>query len=303
MKYMKSYYCFLCNEYHENPFTKEHFIPKSINGLDKQWLPVCEKGNQKSNIIFDNNVRDILYMSRFQDTGVLKREGEALLNDGTLKQYKFAYKESKPLPTESLFQYFYDKKTSTNIPSEKIFAIKFFVGLNKIEQENYCRGLAKISIGSLVFLLKENKVSYDIIKQICSQLSIDCLRHVALNLNWTKKTTIVAKFSLGRSDIVEQLHKSCNNQKICNHSIQILFAKDNINIKGMLYSRYGWELNLKNNILINTNKPFILENPINSLSVQNGKRDLTLSKDYICVKNPKYKGNEPDTPKHWQNNR
>ena len=33
-----TYYCFLCNKEHEDSPTKEHFIPKAINGPEDQWF-------------------------------------------------------------------------------------------------------------------------------------------------------------------------------------------------------------------------------------------------------------------------
>ena len=85
-----AYYCFLCNENHDDsiPKDREHFIPRSINGPEHQWLPVCKASNTRSNTIFDNNARDLFFWKRFLETRSLKRYGEALLADGSLKLYR-----------------------------------------------------------------------------------------------------------------------------------------------------------------------------------------------------------------------
>jgi hypothetical protein len=107
-----TYYCFLCNENHGDSPTEEHFIPRSINGPEDQWLPVCEASNTRSNSIFDNYVRDILYMARHQNTKILKRTGDALLGDGTLKRYKFSYDEPRALKGGDAFHYFFDNESN-----------------------------------------------------------------------------------------------------------------------------------------------------------------------------------------------
>ena len=296
------YYCFLCNENHAYPFTEEHFIPKSIGGLKGHWLPVCETSNAKSNSVVDNDIRDILYMTRHQNTKILKRSGEALLSDGILKRYKFSYNESKTLNSGDAFNYFFEIESKTRIPSKDVYAIKFSVGLNQIEKENFCRGLAKMSIGSLAYLLSNEEVLDETIKQIFSQTSIDSVRHFVLNLPWSGKP-IYHRFSLGCTDVISNLQSSCKNPMISNHVIQIYFQENNlIHIEGMLYSKYGWQLNLSNAILTNIGKNFLrLENPIFDMPAPKDQRDMTLSQDSICIINPYYKGKVPIIPKDWTN--
>ncbi len=295
-----TYYCFLCNQNHENSFTEEHFIPKSINGPKNQWLPVCKTSNTISNLIFDNDIRDILYMARHQKTKILKRSGEALLSDGTVKRYKFSYDESKALNNGDAFHYFFEVESNKRIPSKDVYAIKFFVGLNQIEKEKFCKGLAKISIGSLAYLLRNEGFPDKIIKQIFSQPSIDSIRHFALNLPWSGKL-IYHRFSLGCTDVLSQLQSTCENQKISNHVIQIYLQENNlIHIEGMLYSKYGWQMNLSNTILTNIGK-LRLENPISDMSAPKDQRDMTLSSDAICIINPHYKGKAPIIPEDWTN--
>lgn len=297
-----AYYCFLCNEDHEDSMTEEHFIPRSIDGPNSQYLHVCETSNARSNTVFDNDVRDILFMARHQKTRVLKRTGEALLSDGTLEQYKFSYDDSKPLSsTRDAFQYFFDLDTNKHIPSKDVYAIKFSAGLNQDEQLKFCRGLAKISIGSLAYLLKKEGISDDTIKQIFSQESIDSIRHIALKLNWTGNS-VYHRFSLGRTDIISVLQGSCSNTSTSNHVVQISFQKDNtIQIRGMLYSKYGWQLDLPNNISIGLSD-LRLENEISNVtSNPENQRDLTMSLDSIVLVNPDYEGEKPDIPEYWEN--
>ena len=40
-----TYYCFLCNDEHDDSSTEEHFIPRCIDGPEHQWLPVCRDGS------------------------------------------------------------------------------------------------------------------------------------------------------------------------------------------------------------------------------------------------------------------
>ena len=295
-----AYYCFLCNENHENSFTEEHFIPRSINGLTDQWLPVCKTSNTISNSVFDNDVRDILYMARHQNTRILKRSGEALLSDGTLKRYRFSYDESKALNSGDVFHYFFERESNTRIPSKDVYAIKFSVGLNQMEIEKFCRGLAKMSIGSLAYLLRNKGVQDETIKQIFSQTSIDSVRHFALKLPWSGKQHC-HRFSLGRTDVISKLQSSCKSTRISNHVIQICFQENNlIHIEGMLYSKYGWKLNLSNNVSTNIGK-LRLENPISDMSAPKDQRDMTLSPDSICIINPNYKGQIPNLPEDWSN--
>ena len=295
-----AYYCFLCNENHEDSFTKEHFIPRSIKGLKDQWMPVCKTSNTISNSVFDNHVRDILYMARHHNTNILKRSGEAILSNGTLKRYRFSYDESKALNSGDAFQYFFEKESNTRIPSKDVYAIKFSVGLNQTELEKFCRGLAKISIGSLAYLLRNEGIQDEIIKQIFSQTSIDSVRHFALNLPYSGKQ-IFHRFYLGRTDVISKLQSSCKNPMISNHVIQIYLKKNNlIHIEGMLYSKYGWQLNLSNRVLTNMGK-LRLENPISDMSAPKDQRDMTLLTDSICIYNPNYKGKIPNIPEDWKN--
>src|SRR5271157_1413792 len=103
-----SYYCFLCNEHHDDSLTEEHFIPRSIDGPENQWLPVCDVSNTRSNLIFDNEARDMLYWVRFENTRALKRLGEALLADGALRPFRFSYFEGLEPQVNAAFQYIYD---------------------------------------------------------------------------------------------------------------------------------------------------------------------------------------------------
>lgn len=296
-----TYYCFLCNKDHEDSQTKEHFIPRSIKGPENQWLPVCTTSNTRANSVFDSGARDILYLARHQQTGILKRMGDALLSDGTLKQYKFSYDEPKALKDcGAAFQYFFDRKSNKKMRSSDIYAIKFSIGLTREEQQSFYRGLAKISIGSLAYLLMEEGIKDEIIKQIFSQTSIDSIRHFALDLPWSG-IPIYHKFSIGRTDVLSRLQSSCKNPLVSNHTIQITFQENNsILIQGMLYSKFGWELILSNNISLDIGE-LRLENTISDLSVPEDLRDISLSPDSICLINPNYNGKEPAIPQSWRN--
>ncbi|MDH4202932.1 MAG: hypothetical protein OEV87_08560 [Phycisphaerae bacterium] len=148
-----SYYCFLCNDQHDDSSTEEHFIPRSIDCPEHQWLPVCESSNNRSNLVFDNNARDILYWVRFKKTRALKRTGLALLADGSAKRFKFSYLDKLEPDRHTEFSYIFDRETNEHIPSQKVVAVVFPVGLLPDEQISFCRGLAKISIGALTYLL------------------------------------------------------------------------------------------------------------------------------------------------------
>ncbi len=297
-----AYYCFLCNKNHEDTSTEEHFIPRSINGPEDQWLPVCKISNARSNSVFDNGVRDILYMARHQNTNILKRTGDALLTDGSLKQYKFSYDEPKALEGAAAFRYFYDRELSTKIESSTVYAIKFSVGLNQQEQLTFCRGLAKMSIGALAYLLLKQGVQTETVRHIYSQTSIDSIRHIALDLPWAGKS-VAHRFSLGRTDVLSRLQATCKNPQISNHVIRITFEeRKSIHIEGMLYSKYGWLLELSNDVIVEQNE-LRLENSIADIPAPAMLRDLTLSPDSICIINPNYKGEQPLLPKHWINER
>lgn len=295
-----AYYCFLCNDRHDDLPTEEHFIPRSIDGPEHQWLPVCQSSNTRSNSVFDNDARDILYWVRFKNTNALKRSGQALLSDGTLKPFKFSYYEDSEQVKDSAFRYIFDRETNTKIPSENVYAIAVPVGLNPEEQKTYCRGLAKISIGALAYLLKNQGIDDSTIRKIFLQTSIDSIRHFALDLLWTEKA-VALRFSLGRSDVLERLQGSCENQRTRNHVIKIVFKENNsIHLEGMLYSQYGWVLDLSNQISIEEQE-LRLENSILNMDAPVSLKDLSLSPDRICIINPDFTGQHPDIPLHWRN--
>lgn len=294
-----SYYCFLCNKDHDGSPTKEHFIPKSINGPEHQWLPVCESSNKQSNDVFDNEARDILYWIRFKNTRALKRTGLALLSDGSAKRFKFSYLDKFESERHTEFSYIFDRETNEHIPSQKVSAIVVPVGLFSDEQEIYCRGLAKISIGAIAYLLIKQGVEQKTIQQIFSQPSINVIRHFALDLPWPGRTRAM-RFSLGQSEVIEKLHRSCKNQLVRNHVVEICFKKKNtIQVEGMLYSQYGWRLGLTNHIPIEHSE-LRLENPIGHMKVPDEFKDLTLTKDAVCIANPEYSGNKPEVPPNWR---
>jgi hypothetical protein len=239
-----AYYCFLCNRDHDDSPTEEHFIPRSIDGPEHQWLPVCEASNNQSNSVFDNDARDILYWVRFQNTRELKRTGEALLGDGTLRGFRFSYREDFAPERSTAFRYIFDRDTNAHIPGEHVYAVAFPVGLMAHEQETFCRGLAKVSIGAMVYLLKRQGLESQTIRRMLLQRSINAMRHFALDIAWPGET-VAMRFSLGRGDVLEQLHRSCQNQDVRNHVVRIVFREeDSIHVEGMLYSQYGWVLDL-----------------------------------------------------------
>ncbi len=294
-----AYYCFLCNDNHEDPSTEEHFIPRSINGPEHQWLPVCEDSNVRSNSVFDNDARDILYWVRFQSTRALKRSGEALLRDGTLKRFNFAYHNDLEPESDTAFGYIYDRETNVNIVPDDVYAIAFPVGLVAEEREKYCRGLAKISIGALAYLLKRQGVEDQVIRQIFLQTPVEAVRRFALNLPWPENADEI-RFSLGRSDVLTRLQRSCENSLIRNHVISISFQEENsIRVEGMLYSQYGWVLDLSNRIAVEDHE-LRLENPIADMDAPMDLRDVILSPDSICIVNPDYIGQTPVIPQHWR---
>jgi len=295
-----TYYCFLCNDNHNDVSTQEHFIPKSIDGPENQWLPVCAYSNTRSNFIFDNDARDMLYWVRYHDTKALKRSGEALLADGSLKLFKFFYHEDLDPEVSTGFRYIYDIKTNTQIPCENVYAILFRAGLDNCEKEKYRRGIAKISIGALAYLLKNQDVDDLTIRQLFTQPSIDAFRHYALDLPWNGKE-VALHFSTGRSDVLERLQSSCKNKQCRNHVINISQEKYLLHVEGMLYSQYGWELNFSNHIPIKKRKLF-LENPIIRMKAPATLSDKSQSLDAIVIINPDFKGQPPDLPNHWKNN-
>lgn len=295
-----TYYCFLCNKYHEDSPTEEHFIPKSIGGPKNQWLPVCGTSNSRSNNFFDKHVRDILYMVRFQNTEILKRTGDALLRDGTTCQYKFSYNEPLALKKGNAFDYFLDKESKIKIPNSDIYAIKFPVGLTPEEQEMFCRGLSKMSIGALAYKLRNKGIQDETIRKIFAQPSLDSIRHFALNLPWLGNGTFY-KFSFGRTEVLFLLQCSCSEPFLSNHVIRITIQENNnFQIEGMLYSRYSWILEISNDISIGIGE-FRLENPIYGMSVPRSLHDKTLSPNQICIFNPQFRGQRPGLPQSWKN--
>jgi len=294
-----SYYCFLCNENHDDSFTEEHFIPRSIDCPENQWLPVCESSNNRSNLVFDNDARDILYWVRFKKTRALKRMGLALLVDGSAKRFKFSYLDELEPERHTEFSYIFDRETNEHIPNQKVSAIVFPVGLLPDEKISLCRGLAKISIGALTYLLIKQKVAPETIKQMCSQPSVNVVRHFALDLPWLGRTRAM-KFSLGQSDVLEELHCSCKNQQVRNHVVKICLKKKNtIHVEGMLYSQYGWRLAFTNHIPIEYSD-LRLENPIDHMKAPENFKDLTLTLDAICIANPEFTGPKPEVPSNWR---
>jgi hypothetical protein len=294
-----SYYCFLCNDQHDDSSTEEHFIPRSIDCPEHQWLPVCESSNNRSNLVFDNNARDILYWVRFKKTRALKRTGLALLADGSAKRFKFSYLDKLEPDRHTEFSYIFDRETNEHIPSQKVAAVVFPVGLLPDEQISFCRGLAKISIGALTYLLMKKDIPTETIKQLCSQPSVNVLRHFALDLSWSGKTRAM-KFSLGQSDILKKLHLSCENQQVRNHVVKIYFMNEKtIQVEGMLYSQYGWRLEFTNHIP--TKHPELrLENHVDHMKAPDELKDLTLTLDAVCIANPEYKGFKPEIPVNWR---
>jgi hypothetical protein len=250
--------------------------------------------------VFDNDARDILYWARFQNTRSLKRSGEALLGDGALKRFKFSYYEDLVPETSTAFRYIYDRETNDHIPGEHVYAIAFPVGLKLDEQKTFCRGLAKMSIGAIVYLLNKKGVNDPTIREMLSQPSVNAIRHFALNLQWSGET-VAMKFSLGRSDVLDRLQRSCERQNIRNHVLKFVFQeKYNIHVEGMLYSQYGWVFDLSNRISIGESE-LRLENSISHMNAPDRLRDMTLSPDAICIVNPDFIGQQPDIPQHWRN--
>jgi hypothetical protein len=73
-----------------------------------------------------------------------------------------------------------------------------------------------------------------------------------------------------------------------------------IRIEGMLYSKYGWQLDISNNVFIDLGV-LRLENAISDMSAPEDLRDLILSPDSVCIINPHYKGPKPTIPQGWRN--
>lgn len=294
-----TYYCFLCNEKHDGESTDEHFIPRSIDAPEAQKLPVCSKMNTRANSIFDSHARDILYIVRFRDTRDLKRHGEAVLCDGTLKPFRFCYRERNvTCASDSEFAYIFDIAANELIPDEEVYAIRFNVGLAPREVEILCCGFAKITLGAMVFLLQREKVSQEDILRLLSHTEYNILRHVALGLPWTHQPLGV-RFSLGNSHVLQDLQSSSDCEEVRNHVVRLGIDESVVQVDGMLYSQYGWQITLPSHAAVPA-KTLRLENKITDMPVPEPLRDLSLCQDSICVVNPAYTGKVPPLPKHWR---
>jgi hypothetical protein len=295
-----SYYCFLCNATHDDQPTNEHFIPRSLKAPEKQHLPVCNEKNERSHYVFDNDARDILYWPRFQETGELKRSGEALLAGGSLRCFRFSYREDPVTSKEGTeFRYIVDKDTGTHIPPETVYAIGFPVGLPPDEKQTTCRGLAKISLGTLVYRLRENEVAEKSIALLLSQEPFDALRHFSLDLPWSGRRMDL-KFSLGSSERLQRLQNRCESKQTRNHAVAIQVNHNEIHLEGMLYSQLGWAIRIPSKSSIGVHQLW-LENPILEMDCPDVVRDLSLSNDFICILNPGFEGPTPELPEHWKN--
>ena len=295
-----SYYCFLCNATHDDQPTNEHFIPRSLKAPERQYLLVCGEKNERSHSVFDNDARDILYWPRFQNTGELKRSGEALLTDGSLRRFRFSYREDPVASNEgSEFRYIVDKETGNRIPQETVYAIGFPVGLPPDEKQTTCRGLAKISLGALVYLLKENEVGEELIARLLSEEPFEALRHFSLDLPWSGRRMEV-RFSLGSNERLQRLQNRCKSNQTRNHAVAIQVNHDEVHLEGMLYSQLGWATRIPNKSSVGEHQLW-LENPIPEMSCPDVVRDLSLSDDFICILNPGFEGPTPELPEHWKN--
>lgn len=295
-----NYYCYLCNEVHEGTPTREHFIPRSMCVPQSQWLPVCEASNGRSNTVFDSDSRDLLYWARHQNTSAVGRSGEALLSDGTLKDFKFSFIETLAPDDTARFDYIRDVGRGEGIPSEKVFAIMFPIGLAPNEKEQYCRGLAKISIGALAYLLKDQNMADEQLRGVFSHSSIDALRNFALNQP-VQGGPIGLRFSLGCTDVVSRLQSTCVDQGKRNHVVEVSVKADgSIHIEGMLYSMYGWALDCSSEPMLEQ-QILRLENIIENMDAPETFKDTTNSPDRICLVNPHYSGVFPEVPSHWKN--
>jgi hypothetical protein len=295
-----AYYCFLCNQVHAGIPTEEHFIPRSIDGPEAQKLPACEEMNALANSIFDSNARDILYLVRFCGTRNLKRYGEALLADGTVKPFRFCYKErfveSAP---HSEFSYIFDIAENHLIPKEEVYGISFRVGLIERDVNTFCCGIAKITLGAIVFLLQREKVPQEVIIQLLSQTPYKAMRHVALRLT-SHNEPVNVRFSLGSSAVLESLQSSSANPELRNHVVRVAIGEATTQVDGMLSSQYGWRIELPSHSAIPA-QMLRLENPIAETKAPEPLRDLALCRDSICVINPQYEGTPPALPIHWKN--
>ncbi len=293
------YYCFLCNRYHICNFTEEHFIPRSIDGPRKQWLPVCVKTNRKSNDLIDKKIRDIFYWERFSQTGAVKRNGVALLRDGNQVPYKFSYMENNVSEKASVFNYFINSINNTKIPQKDVYAIVFPVGLLIHEQEVYCKAIIKMTIGALVYCLLSRGIKKSVIRKICSNQKMMNLRRYTLNLK-PQEALFKKEIELGQTNILESLQKRCQNPSVRNHAINIVFKTNSLVAEGMLYSKYGWKINIECNFCPQLEDIF-LENPLKLTLSTSDLVDKTLSPDRIIIINPDYVGTKPEIPDVWKN--
>ena len=102
--------------------------------------------------------------------------------------------------------------------------------------------------------------------------------------------------------VLERLHNRCENSNVRNHVIEISFLKNGvIRVEGMLYSQYGWKLDLSNQVEV-AERQLRLENPIPSMVAPDMLQDLSLSPDAISIVNPDYIGEIPDIAEHWKPN-
>jgi hypothetical protein len=108
------------------------------------------------------------------------------------------------------------------------------------------------------------------------------------------------RFSLGRSDVLVRLQRSCDNPQKRNNAITIDFLEDKvIHLEGMLYSQYGWALDLPNRVRI-THSSLRLEDSIAEMPAPGDLCDKGLSLDSIWIINPGYIGPKPKMPKQWK---
>ena len=294
------YYCFFCNEEHDGEPTEEHFIPRAIDAPASQWLPACSDMNTRSNDLFDKKARDILYFVRFKDTQELKRLGEAVLSSGCVKPFRFSYKENvTEKSVDSAFAYIFDRDTNARIPKNEVYAIRFLVGLSEVERDTFLRGVAKITLGALVFLLQREATPAADIKRLLAGELYSAIRHFALQLNWPGEEVPV-KFSLGSRRLLDRLQTACSSSRHRNHVVQASIRESRVRVEGMLYSEYGWKIVLPNQARLPP-ATLRLENAIPSMPAPGILRDLVLSRNSICIVNPDFNGEPPELPESWQN--
>ena len=139
------------------------------------------------------------------------------------------------------------------------------------------------------------KMPTTLLRRLISRFSLSC----GLGLPQLRDA-VAGLLSLGRSDVIVRLQHTCSSQEVRNHVVEISFQEGRICIAGMLYSAYGWVLELSNQVPIES--PILrLENPITHMEAPEQLRDITLSPDAICIVNPDFIGQEPLIPQHWKN--